>query len=164
MVTAMKIPYGGGCQCGRIRYEIQAEPFAIYVCHCRECQRQSASAFGMSMPVSRKALVILKGEPKQWSRMSENGREVICFFCSDCGTRLFHNPTRNPNITNIKPGTLDDTSWLKPVGNLWTRSAQPWIKCSEEMLNYEGQPTSNEFLQLFEKFSSTMDTPAQELP
>jgi hypothetical protein len=38
--------------------------------------------------------------------------------------------------------------------NLWTHSAQPWITCGEEMLNYEGQPTLNEFSQLFEKFSN----------
>lgn len=105
------------------------------------------------MPVARDAVIILQGEPKQWSRVSESGRKVVCYFCDECGTRLFHKPDRNPQITNIKPGTLDDTSWLKPVGNLWTRSAQPWIKCSEEMLNYEGQPTPDEFSQLFEKFS-----------
>lgn len=151
----MVAPYVGGCQCGRIRYEIKAEPLTLYVCHCTECQRQSASAFGMSMPVPRDAVTILQGEPKQWSRVSESRREVICFFCGECGTRLFHNPTRNPDITNIKPGTLDDTSWLRPVGNLWTHSAQPWInKCSEEMLNYEGQPNPNEFSQLHEKFSN----------
>lgn len=153
----MVAPYFGGCQCGRIRYEIQAEPLTLYVCHCSECQRQSASAFGMSMPVPRDAVTI-QGEPRQWSRISESGNEVICFFCSECGTRLFHNPTRNPHITNIKPGTLDDTSWLRPVGNLWIDSAQPWIaqtwiKCSEEMLNYKEQPTPNEFLQLLKKFS-----------
>ena len=82
----------GGCQCGKIRYEIKAEPLSLYVCHCTECQKQSASAFGMSMPVPRNALVILEGKPKQWSRVSSSDREVACFFCGDCGTRLFHNP------------------------------------------------------------------------
>lgn len=70
------------------------------------------------MPVPREALIILQGHPKQYQRSSESGREVSCWFCGECGTRLFHNPARNPKITNLKPGTLDDTSWLKPVGNL----------------------------------------------
>jgi hypothetical protein len=149
----MVAPYRGGCQCGKIRYELRAEPLTLYACHCTECQKQSASAFGMSMTVPRDAVHILQGELKQWSRSSASGREVICFFCGECGTRLFHQPSRNPHTTNIKPGTLDDTSWLQPVGNLWTQSAQPWIHCSEEMLNYEGQPTADEFSQLFAKFS-----------
>ena len=150
----MVAPCRGGCQCGRIRYEIQAEPLTLYACHCTECQRQSGSAFGMSMPVPREAVILLKGEPRQWIRSSESGREVICCFCGECGTRLFHKPTRNPNITNVKPGTLDDTSWLRPVGNLWTRSAQSWINCSEAMLNYQTQPTPSEYSQLLEKFSN----------
>ena len=146
----MTISYTGGCQCGQIRYEIHAKPLTLYACHCQECQKQSSSAFGMSMPVPRDALIILKGKPKQWDRISDRGRKVSCFFCENCGTRLFHQPARNPNITNIKPGTLDDTSELKPVGNIWTRSAQKWVVLSETMLNYEAQPDS--FDRLFEEF------------
>jgi hypothetical protein len=102
------------------------------------------------MPVPRDAVVIIKGQPKEWKRVSDSGREVSCLFCKECGTRLFHNPSRNSKITNVKPGTLDDTSWLNPVCNLWTRSAQKWVVMSEQMLNYEAQPS--DFTQLFEKF------------
>jgi hypothetical protein len=104
----------------------------------------------MSMPVSREAVVILQGKPKQWKRASDSGNEVSCLFCGECGTRLFHNPSRNSKITNVKPGTLDDTSWLKPVGNVWTQSAQKWIVFNEETINYEAQPS--DFTQLFDRF------------
>lgn len=135
----MTVPYTGGCQCGRIRYEIRAEPLTLYVCHCKDCQKQSSSAFGMSMPVSREAVVIMQGQPKAWSRTGDSGREVVCLFCEDCGTRLFHNPARNPQITNLKPGTLDDTSWVQPVAHQWTKSAQAWVSIPENPLNCEGQ-------------------------
>ncbi|MEO0431809.1 MAG: GFA family protein [Cyanobacteria bacterium J06656_5] len=148
----MPFPYTGGCQCGQIRYEIQAEPLTLYVCHCTECQRQSSSAFGMSMPVPRDAVKLSQGTPKQWSRPAASGRTVICFFCGECGTRLFHQPTRNNKITNIKPGTLDDTSWLQPVGNLWTTSAQPWIPLSDNMVNIEQQPKSEESAEMCRRF------------
>ena len=52
----------GGCQCGAVRYEIAAEPLTVYVCHCRECRKQSASAFGISLLVPRDALRLLQGE------------------------------------------------------------------------------------------------------
>lgn len=146
----MTAPYTGGCQCGQICYEIQSEPFTLYVCPCQECQKQSSSALGMSMPVPRGAVVIVQGQPKQWKRIPESGREVSCLFCRECGTGLFHNPARNSKITNIKPGTLDDTSWLRPVGNLWTRSSQKWVTLNEQMLNYKAQPSN--FNQLFERF------------
>ncbi len=147
----MTAPYAGGCQCGQIRYEIRAEPLTLYACHCKECQRQSSSAFGMSMTVSREAVVILQGQPKDWTRGVESERSVQCFFCGDCGTRLFHQRDRHPNVMNIKAGTLDDTSWLNPAGHIWTRSKQPWV-ILDEGLHYEGQPS--DYAALCERFQN----------
>nr|WP_211176216.1 GFA family protein [Brasilonema sp. UFV-L1] len=112
----------------------------FYLCHCKECQKQSSSAFGMSLTVPRDAVVIIQGQTKAWTRKAESGREVSCLFCGECGTRLFHERAYHRETINVKAGTLDDTSWLRPVGNLWTSSAQPWVMISEQMLNYEAQP------------------------
>ena len=30
----MNLPQTGGCQCGKVRYEIAAEPQSVYTCHC----------------------------------------------------------------------------------------------------------------------------------
>ena len=35
-----------------------------------------------------------------------------------------------PDITAIRAGTLDDTSWLRPIAHVYMRSAQPWEKIS----------------------------------
>src|SRR5271167_4851648 len=40
----------GGCQCGAVRFQIAANRLVAYACHCLECQKQSASAFGISVP------------------------------------------------------------------------------------------------------------------
>ncbi|KAF3889109.1 MULTISPECIES: GFA family protein [Nostocales] len=147
----MSVTYTGGCQCGEIRYEIRAEPLTLYLCHCTECQKQSSSAFGMSLTVPRDAVVIVQGHPKAWTRGADSGREVKCLFCDNCGTRLFHQRSYNQQTINVKAGTLDDTSWLRPVGNLWTRSAQPWVTIPDSMLNYDGQPS--DISPLWEKWS-----------
>lgn len=146
----MNLPYTGGCQCGQIRYEIRSQALTLYVCHCKECQKQSSSAFGMSLTVPRDAVVIIQGQPKAWIRKADSGREVKNLFCGDCGTRLFHERTYSPDTINVKAGTLDDTSWLHPVGNLWTRSAQPWVIISDKLLNYDGQP--EDILPLWKKW------------
>ncbi|MBI3435158.1 MAG: GFA family protein [Proteobacteria bacterium] len=136
----MRLPLTGTCQCGSIRYEIRGEPLSVYACHCTECQRQSAGAFALSMPVARDAVVVLSGKPKSWRRTTESGRVIQCIFCPQCGVRLFHNPESNPDISVVKPGTLDETGWLFPVGHIWTRSAQPWFKIPLDAICYEGQP------------------------
>ncbi len=43
----------GRCQYGEIRYESVGEPQTLYICHCQECQKQSTSAFSISLDVSR---------------------------------------------------------------------------------------------------------------
>jgi hypothetical protein len=51
-----------------VRYQITAAPLAVYVCHCTECQRQSGSAFGLSLAVPRDALTVVDGAPAVWRR------------------------------------------------------------------------------------------------
>ena len=135
----IQLPLTGGCQCGAVRYEVTAQPLTIYACHCTECQRLSASAFGMSMPVPRDAVRITRGAPRRWSRTADSGDVVTALFCGDCGTRLIHETAGNQAVTVVKPGSLDDTSWLRPVGHYWTRSAQPWIREHLDGLIFERQ-------------------------
>ena len=130
----------GGCQCGALRYELNAEPVTLYACHCSACQKQSSSAFGMSLRVPRSGFAVTRGATKEWRRRADSGREVICLFCGDCGSRLFHCPSHESAFLNIKPGTLDDTSWLRPVAHAWTGSAQGWVALGGDTLVYEGQP------------------------
>lgn len=146
--TLIPLPLQGGCQCGDVRYEVTTMPLTLYACHCTECQRQSSSGFGMSMPVERSGFHIRRGVPQQWTRSSASGREVACAFCPSCGIRLFHAPSRNLSIVNIKPGTLDNTSWLNPVGHLWVGSAQQWLSLPQDVLLFDGQPA--DFTPLFE--------------
>ena len=46
-----------------------------------------------------------------------------------------------PLRLSVKPGTLDDTSWLIPDLQIWTRSKQPWVITPEGIEVYETQPT-----------------------
>jgi len=136
---SVKLPMAGGCGCGRVRYEIRAKPIAVYVCHCTDCQRQSGSAFGMSMAVPRDAVVVLSGTPRTWQRRADSGRLSLCYFCPDCGTRLYHHPTHSPHLAFTKPGTLDDASWLDPAAHIWVKSAQEWSKPPADALAFPAQ-------------------------
>jgi hypothetical protein len=133
------LPWSGGCQCGTVRYEVRTEPLTLYACHCTDCQTQTGSAFALSMVVPRSGIATTSGEPQFWRRVHESGRAAECFFCPSCGTRLWHNPERNLAITILKPGTLDDTAWMRPVGHIWVRSAVPWIALPQQALLYPQQ-------------------------
>jgi hypothetical protein len=147
----MNLPLRGGCQCGQLRYEIRGEPMSVYNCHCTECQRQSGSAFGMSMIVPRAALVYVAGAPAKWSRISERGNVLEGDLCSTCGVRIAHLPRVNEKVAILKPGTLDYTSWLVPVGHIWTRSAQPWVTFEEGSVIFEGHPDIGALIEAWQR-------------
>ena len=142
----MPAPYSGGCQCGKIRYEVTAEPTVVYACHCKECQRQSGSAFGMTVVVPKASFRVTKGSLKSSRREGESGRTVVGWFCGDCGTRIYHSPGQLAENCNLKPGTLDDTSWLRPTVHVWLKSAQPWIRIPDDATKFDTQPTDRSWL------------------
>jgi hypothetical protein len=137
----MNFPQTGGCQCGAVRYEITGPPAVVYACHCTECQSQSGSAFAMAAVIPREYFRVTKGSPAMFARQTSPGKIMECWFCSECGTRIYHLPGGEtyPN-RNVKPGTLDDTSWLEPTIHFWTRSAQKWVEIPEDAIRYETQP------------------------
>ena len=135
----MSAPYPGGCLCGAIRYRLTAEPITLYACHCTDCQRHSGSAFNLSMLVPRPALEITRGKPARFSVPLPGERSWNGVYCDACAARLWTEPVKFPQISTLRPGTLDDTSWLRPVGHIWTRSRQPWIQIPNDMLSYEQQ-------------------------
>ena len=137
----LSLPLTGRCQCGQVRYQITAMPLTLYACHCTECQKQSSSAYGMSMPVPREGFKV-SGELTYWERASDDGNKVNCAFCPNCGTRMYHEPSRNNAIINVKPGTLDNTRWLRPVGHLWASSAQSGSIIPDNVLVFDRQPYS----------------------
>ena len=115
----------GGCQCGKVRYRLESAPVSLAVCHCTECQRQSGSAFGMSLFVPEKSFRLLAGELTSFKVTADSGRVKTCSFCADCGTRIHHQVV--DAALSVKAGTLDDTSGLQPTAHYWTKRKQPWV-------------------------------------
>ena len=114
----------GGCQCGDVRYELSGAPLGLSACHCKACQKQSGSAFGMSLHVAEGAFRLVSGTLKTFEVLCDSGRVKTCAFCPECGTRIFHRTDRG---MSVKAGTLDDASGLVPDGHYWTASKQPWV-------------------------------------
>jgi hypothetical protein len=118
----------GGCQCGSVRYRLEAEPRGLAVCHCQGCQRQSGSAFGLSLDVPADGFRLVSGELRTFVAECDSGRTKECAFCPRCGTRIYH---RGAWGMSIKAGTLDDTSGLFPGTHFWTQRKQPWVVIPE---------------------------------
>jgi hypothetical protein len=129
----MKGVYTGGCQCGQVRYRLDGEILRLNICHCLDCQKQSGSAFGMSLIVPDATFQLISGELKIFVIDTDSGRQKTCAFCPDCGVRIYNTTT---DFKSIKAGTLDETSWLTPDGHYWTKSKQAWTKLPDDVPCY----------------------------
>ena len=137
----MAAKYTGGCQCGAIRYEVSGAPLQIVACHCTDCQRQSGSAFGMTVVVAEADFRLTQGNEKTIALQSDAGRIKVGGFCPQCGTRIYNSTEWRPGMISVKPGTLDDTRSLQPQIHLWTSSKQEWVAIPEGVEAYETQPS-----------------------
>ena len=133
-------PAQGGCACGAVRYELTAPPFALFACHCTDCQTLTGAAFSLAMPIAPETLRITKGVLKSWVRVAASGREIPQYICGECGVRIYTAPPGPVMSLTLRPGTLDDTSWLQPAAAFWRASAQPHIRFDGDMLVFDTQP------------------------
>lgn len=132
--------FEGRCQCGETRYRVSGQVAALFVCHCTECQRQSASAFGMALWLGNYRKEVRGGALGAWIRSTPTGKALVCEFCTRCGTRLFHQMGGQSEMMSIKPGTLDTALDLEPVAHIWTSSARAWVQLPEGILSYPENP------------------------
>jgi hypothetical protein len=130
----------GGCQCGAVRYEMAGEPVTVYVCHCRECQKQSASAFGISVIVKRSDFRVTQGEVKVWQRPTDSGGMLACAFCPGCGSRLWHESIDTTGTISVKGGSLDGPPDLRSAFHIWTSRKLPGVIIPETARQFPGEP------------------------
>ena len=136
----MNNPLIGGCQCGKLRYELSETPRLVYCCHCTTCQKITASAFSISVIVAEEAFHLTAGQPKVVYRIADSGREYARWVCPDCGSCVTGAPGVGGAFRSVRAGSLDDTSWLRPTAHIWTRSKQPWVMLPAGDQQFATQP------------------------
>jgi hypothetical protein len=135
----MATRFAGGCMCGAVRYESDADPIAMGNCHCRDCQRATGSAFAAAVLVPVSA-VSISGEVKYYEVVGDSDAIVRRGFCPNCGARLLGKPTASSNLIGIMAGSLDDPSWFRPQADIYTASAQPWDYMNPNLPKFPGLP------------------------
>lgn len=130
----------GGCQCGTVRYEVRGAPVDFYVCHCRECQKQSSSAFGISVRVRSADFHLVAGKPSVWTREAARGGTLACFFCPACGSRVWHGDPEMRPVISVKGGSLDEPPDLTHAKHIWTCRKLPGILIPQGNETWEREP------------------------
>ena len=94
----------------------------------------------MSAVIPAAGLELAAGELLPNERLLADGTKNTSWVCSACYSRIYTQREDGPTI-NLRAGTLDDTSRIRPVAQFWTSSAQPWALLANDVLSYDEQPT-----------------------
>ena len=117
--------HAGGCTCGAVRYEIDAEPIRGFYCQCRDCQRDTGAGHA-AVAVFPSAALRVSGSAAENLRTADGGASKRKVFCGQCGSPLYNKPQDKPDMIGVYVGTLDDPSIFKPQVVLFASRAQSW--------------------------------------
>ena len=106
-----ELPCVGHCRCGALPIEIAAPPVLTAACHCRGCQRMSASAFSLTAMVPADAFKVLEGEPVKGGI---HGPTLDHYCCATCKSWVFTRIAGFDAFVNVRPIMFDDPRWSRP--------------------------------------------------
>jgi hypothetical protein len=129
----------GGCLCGKVRYSAEAEPVFVGVCHCKNCQKGTGTAFASVVGLPKPVLTV-QGALKTYADRGDSGKALYRRFCPECGSSVMDEAEAMPNVVMIMTGTLDDASWVKPAMEIYCDSAQPWVSLGGERQRFPKMP------------------------
>ena len=130
----------GRCHCGKLAYEADIDPDKVGVCHCTDCQTLTSSAFSSFVPVPKAAFRLRSGQPKIYVKTAESGNKRAQAFCADCGTRIYASAVDDPQVFNLRLGTIAQRRELRPKMQVWCRSALPWVTELGAIKQFPKQP------------------------
>ncbi|MGO4872852.1 MAG: GFA family protein [Roseiarcus sp.] len=117
----------GGCACGALRYRLASRPMFVHCCHCKDCQRQTGSAFVLNALIETARVERLAGETRSVPVPTDSGRPHEIHRCPVCQTAVWSHYGGRPALSFVRVGTLDDATALPPDVHIYVRSKLPWI-------------------------------------
>jgi len=114
----------GGCNCGAVRFEIDAPLVSALYCHCTRCQRRTGTAASASARTEPDSFRITDGEDRLRAWKPADGAEK--WFCGDCGSALFSRRPLEPEQIGVRLGAIDGDPGVRPSARQFVAYAAPW--------------------------------------
>ena len=133
MSTAKPFPaLSGGCVCNTIRYRLLTAPLYCYACHCMDCQKQTGSAFYLSLNIELYNIQILSAtKPLFLSREIKPGMVDRYAECPRCHVQLWASNHLGDAVAELRVGTLDFPSLMEPDIHIHVESKLDWVTLPE---------------------------------
>ena len=127
----------GSCLCGSVTWEVTAEPFHAFNCHCKMCRKAHGSAFGTYW--------FLKPEELRWTSGTDtiknyrSSPSLERSFCGACGSVVPYSGHLKDFIVAIA-GCHDDG--VKSHCNIFVAHNAPWHDVTGDLPRHDDYPVS----------------------
>jgi hypothetical protein len=138
----------GGCRCGGVRFQIKGPPLVTMACHCRGCQRMTASAFSLSALYPNETFDVTKGDPAVGGLHGATRH----FFCPHCMSWIFTRPEGWDQFVNVRSTMLDDAGSYTPFIETYTSEKLPWAT-TPAVHSFERFPPMEQFAMLLADYA-----------
>jgi len=145
-------PLAGQCRCGKVRIALSAAPIMTAACHCRGCQRMSASAFSLTAMVAPAAFEVTAGETVRGGAKTP---QLDHRFCPDCMSWMFTRIAGVEDFLNVRAAMLDDPRWSEPFIETMTSERLPWATTPARH-SYAHFPPPEDYGRLLAAFAATL--------
>ncbi len=117
-----KPPFEGACLCGSVTVHITAPPLLTFACHCRDCQKFSASAYSLTTMFPSESFScsgdLIRGGLRACARTHH--------FCKSCLTFVYSQVEGAEHRINLRTSVLDNAAAFEPFVELMTDEKIPW--------------------------------------
>ena len=135
------VSLAGGCACGSVRYTCSAPALVQLICHCRDCQRASGSAFAACLVVPTDRLQLDGAALKAHTLESALGRTMRRLFCGTCGSPVAIVRPETPLVRFVHASSLDDPSVFSPTCEVWVSRASAWHPHLDSTVKFQEGPS-----------------------
>jgi hypothetical protein len=134
----------GGCACGTVRYRLASRPMFVHCCHCRDCQRQTGSAFVLNALIEADRVVPLSGNPEPVAVPTSSGKPQEIYRCPSCRVALWSTYGGVEKLRFVRVGTLDTPETLAPDVHIYVRSKLSWVMLPDYVPAFDAYYDSRE--------------------
>ena len=125
-------PLTGGCNCGAVRFEVDAPLLSASWCHCTRCQRRTGSSASPQARVAPGSFRLLSGEEALREWKPDDGFAKV--FCGECGSSLWSRSPDDPDVIAVRLGVFDRDPGIRPELRQFVDYAAPWDEIPDDGL------------------------------
>jgi hypothetical protein len=115
------------CACGSVSLHFAVKVLSMFMCSCEDCQRASGAGHS-AIVLARAADVTIAGGTGSFARAAESGATLTRHFCPQCGTPLYAQSSRAPEVLMLPVGLFGAAAadWYVPNQLIFARSHRAW--------------------------------------